>query len=401
MPAPLRFRLAVAFIDAVIALALTLGVVAALAEDLLPSSLGPTFATTVWLAYLAPDAFWGASPAKLAFGLRVRSANGEPAPARALFLRFFLKHNGVFIPLVLGFSGVAMEGVVAVIASVPALIVLAGVFLALRPEGRSLHDLLTRTAVFRARDLATSTPRRFALIGAFAGTALLVTVVSSFATTRRDEPLRRLVALVDARPDLTAWIGVGIEGAMHWCRVIRADGFSVYNECNAQVFTALNAPFVVAYPSGFPIDMNRVFRPLPDGVRMPEVSDAPVAESIALADLTEGNRLLDVTFARSPARPEDPEAFTVIATNVSEARLRVLRFGGYREAERGRFVLDSAFGRLFDEGEFREWYLDDDWLEPGESVSDPSAYGARPSLWAYFISKEGSDRELAAGGIAR
>lgn len=40
----------------------------------------------------------------------------------------------------------------------------------------------------------------------------------------------------------------------------------------------------------------------------------------------------------------------------------------------------------------------DGWISPGASVCDPSNYGSRSSLWAYFIELE-SGQKLWAGAV--
>jgi len=100
--------------------------------------------------YSLIEAFTGASPGKMALGLKVGLEDGRRAGAGAYARRWAIKYSGTILGLVGALPGLQVIGLVAPVAG---LIVLAGCFLALGDKRQALHDVAAKTAVFRKTDL--------------------------------------------------------------------------------------------------------------------------------------------------------------------------------------------------------------------------------------------------------
>lgn len=125
-------------------------------------------AILVLLAFATMEVVYGASPGKWAMRLTLAGEDQQPAARAMLLRRAVAKYAGFLLsafPIYLlamtgpygGFSwmpsymhdGFYLIGIVdAVIAGCAIILITAGCFRALRPDGRALHDLAAGTAVF-------------------------------------------------------------------------------------------------------------------------------------------------------------------------------------------------------------------------------------------------------------
>jgi uncharacterized RDD family membrane protein YckC len=117
------------------------------------------FAALVWtlaglgafvLLYSLIEAFTGASPGKMALGLKVGREDGRKAPPAVYAVRWAVKFSGSILGLVGAIPGLYIAGLLAPAAG---LVVFAGCFFALGDKRQALHDMAARTAVFRRTDL--------------------------------------------------------------------------------------------------------------------------------------------------------------------------------------------------------------------------------------------------------
>jgi hypothetical protein len=219
---------------------------------------------------------------------------------------------------------------------------------------------------------------------------------------RRDpgslSPGRRLAVLAAQRPDYLFFVGVQPATPARWGTVSRVTEDSVTVEGHGDVALAEVQAFMVAYPNGQIIDGELLDLPVPaglDGVAPSQESDADLLHQ---ADLKAGESYLRVRYGPSALRPRDRGHYSTTLTNVSQQRVRVLRFGGYTRSRRG-WELNTISGTFFSAEEFREWYGvgRDSWIGPGESVCDPNNYGSPPVLWAYYCQAEDGTRFLSGG----
>jgi hypothetical protein len=126
----------------------------------------------------------------------------------------------------------------------------------------------------------------------------------------------------------------------------------------------------------------------------------PVIEDVIFAtvewdELTAGKNWLDVSHQQDPARLDKPYYATSI-TNRSTEKIRIDRFGTYIQTGK-TLVLCSITGGFFSPQQFQEWYElgDSQWLEPGQTVTDPSTYSSRGVYWAYFGTSASGEKFVA------
>jgi hypothetical protein len=157
--------------------------------------------------------------------------------------------------------------------------------------------------------------------------------------------------------------------------------------------------YFVAYPSGALADYrcpNEL--PVPEWVRFPDDSGPPDRDRLTATDLKEGESHVRVEFGTSTSEPRSRHHYSTTLTNVSGKRVRVLKFAGYTKAGNA-FFLNTITSRFFTAEDFKEWYgQKGEWIEPGQSVSDPNNYGSPPVLWAYYCEAE-DGRKFLTGGI--
>lgn len=100
--------------------------------------------------YSLIEAFTGASPGKMALGLKVGLEDGRRAGTGTYARRWAIKYSSTLLGLLAALPGLHVVGLIAPVAGV---VVFAGCFLALGDKKQALHDVAARTAVFRKSDL--------------------------------------------------------------------------------------------------------------------------------------------------------------------------------------------------------------------------------------------------------
>jgi uncharacterized RDD family membrane protein YckC len=98
------------------------------------------------LLYFCFEIVLGATPGKLLMGIRIATDQATPAPYGKLLCRWAIKQSPFIVMLIASLThsnilfnaGLALAGVIA-----------AGTVTALRGDRRALHDVVTRTAVYR------------------------------------------------------------------------------------------------------------------------------------------------------------------------------------------------------------------------------------------------------------
>jgi len=157
---------------------------------------------------------------------------------------------------------------------------------------------------------------------------------------------------------------------------------------------------LVAYPNGEILTATGNVFPLPEGCRFLEHKE-PETDVLDMLKIEEGNRYLSITYAKSPSRNERGITYySTRITNVSQEPVRIDRYGGYVNIDE-KWTLHNASGAFYDSEQFLSWYgmtEGEEWIQPGESVCDPSNYGGIPAIWAYYFETQ-SGKKMVAGGL--
>ena len=125
-----------------------------------PAQLGDTLVsgmTGLWFAlfllmslYISIEAFTGASPAKMLFGIKIGNSDGTPAARKTLMARFLIKQPTLVSTLLAFLTSLSFFDTLGTILG---LIIFFGFFLTLGQSRQALHDKLSNTAVFRSDSL--------------------------------------------------------------------------------------------------------------------------------------------------------------------------------------------------------------------------------------------------------
>jgi uncharacterized RDD family membrane protein YckC len=138
--------------------------------DLNPVRLSATVGNVMWLAYSSLEWLAGRTPGKMLLRMKITADDGSPAARAQLFLRWAAKQSprifGVLdaitvtwaVRMLIAKSGLAVFyhepmnfKLARDVGELLAYIILFGFLLTLRANRRSLHDLLTGTAVYQSR----------------------------------------------------------------------------------------------------------------------------------------------------------------------------------------------------------------------------------------------------------
>lgn len=215
---------------------------------------------------------------------------------------------------------------------------------------------------------------------------------------RSVERQQRLERILRQRPELLAFVWMRGDARPGWLPVALAEG--------RPRFAASGA--AVERPSGI-----LLLYPRTRGVFHVEGGDPQVLpaggsylesrgrSALALARRRVGTGWpLEVGFAPSPIWPEGrSRCYETRLTNVAQEAVRVERFGGFRHGWL-RLRLHTVTGAWFSADEFRDWYDvkdDEGWIQPGETVADPTNY-AGPRSWWVYMGTTASGAKFIVGG---
>ena len=151
--------------------------------------------------------------------------------------------------------------------------------------------------------------------------------------------------------------------------------------------------FVVAYSNGEILDTEEVFGPLPEELFFVKSETEEKQHMINAEDLEAGKVFVEIEFGRCSSRPTEPCYYSTTLRNISEHKLRVIKFGAYSK-KGNQWTLNTITRSFFTDEQFNQWYAvdRDGWIKPGQEVMDPNNYGGPIALWAYYcVSDKGDD----------
>lgn len=196
--------------------------------------------------------------------------------------------------------------------------------------------------------------------------------------------------------DYQIYIGVPLDRPTQWIKALQnGDELLLQNEAIdlAQITT-----FIFAYQSGQIVSCELGNLGFPPGISGLEPTAGPRdSDVLTERDLQQGRLYVQITYGKSA---ESRTHYSTEVLNKSTGRLRVTKFGGYAPVRRGvGYKLSTVTGKYYSSEEFREWYGQTaDWLEPGQSATDPNNYGSPPMLWAYYCETD-DGHQFVAGEV--
>jgi hypothetical protein len=184
--------------------------------------------------------------------------------------------------------------------------------------------------------------------------------------------------------DYRIFVGVPPGQPKRWDEVFKLeDEMLMGADLRAYSIQAIHS-WVVAYAgTGEVVDGEGLFEPLPEGIISIIREANIVAPRFSSADLDNGRAMAQIRFGPSPTHPEKTAYYSTALTNISNTKFSCYAFGAYRRTIFG-FRLCNVTGALFSAGQFAEWYgvRRGGWIEPNETVCDPSNYGSN-CTWVY------------------
>jgi uncharacterized RDD family membrane protein YckC len=104
----------------------------------------------MYFIYYLIEGFTGYTLGKFILGIRVGTEDGKIAGTSVLIMRYLIKSSSTFISIISLFTGIEFLGTISTFCS---FILFVGCFLVLTENRQSIHDLLSKTAVYNKKDL--------------------------------------------------------------------------------------------------------------------------------------------------------------------------------------------------------------------------------------------------------
>jgi hypothetical protein len=203
---------------------------------------------------------------------------------------------------------------------------------------------------------------------------------------------KKFITYFQQQHEYKIFVGIPSPKPTEWEEVIQLEGDSV---CCAELkrykIDELRS-WVVAYSTtGEILDSEGLFDPLPAGVRSIMVQRDLHMPEFSAEDIRQGMQFVKIDYGASPTHPnKSGNYYSTRLTNISDKKIRCLCFGGF--AKHGKnFKLGTVTRSLYSANQFEEWYAvrRGGWIEPNESVCDPSNYGGGPNkYWVYYFETE-------------
>lgn len=229
------------------------------------------------------------------------------------------------------------------------------------------------------------------------GIALHGAAIPDPRSSARKLALARLQALMEERNDYQVFVVVREDGKRGWRAVKQLrEGKLVLEEGTLDIDEVRG--FVVAYSNGEILNRYAAFSPFPGNLHFFEESKSQRWDVLDPRTLLEGRKYIRITFGSAVAHRNESGHYSTTLTNLTDEKIRVVRFGAYGRGRFGIYRFDTVSGDYFTAQEFRDWYgVDaDGWIHPGQSVTDGNNYGEGDSYWVYECVTE-SGAEFAAG----
>ncbi|MBU1220691.1 hypothetical protein KKF34_17330 [Myxococcota bacterium] len=221
--------------------------------------------------------------------------------------------------------------------------------------------------------------------------ALCLAVITVIIVINRPRSSKKKNALLRSHlkegRDYRFFVGVPLKSPTKWMKVM-VNGQTLSLDGEDLNLNKINS-FLVAYPNGEVLSVQREFYPLPDGIHFVNYRKKPRKDILDLTTLEEGKKFVEITYGTSGSRPNQPGYYSTTIRNISAYRLRVIHFGAFTKSGLV-FRLNTITGDYFTADQFINWYgtPEDGWIAPNTSVSDPNNYGSGDGYWVYYFETE-------------
>jgi hypothetical protein len=160
---------------------------------------------------------------------------------------------------------------------------------------------------------------------------------------------------------------------------------------------------LIVYPTHEVMDGTNLFSPLPPGLTFLEPKTT--SKELLTLDSTQveyGKLVCRVSNGQFRKNSQGQQIYTTTLRNISGQRIRILKFAGFRRAEK-KYVLSTVTGDYYSTDQFIAWYAapQDGWISPGTQVADENNYGGSDGIWAYFGETEDGNHFIATAPIPK
>lgn len=144
--------------------------------------------------------------------------------------------------------------------------------------------------------------------------------------------------------------------------------------------------YCVCYASGEILEVYAIVKNLPEGAHWIEENEDLGFEKLDEdeVELNSKEIIIENSLNKKPCNV----TYETKITNMTGGKIYPIAFGGY--VKNGfKFELSNVVESAYSASQFRNWYgLQKDYIQNGESVSDPNNYGDGDSYWIYVFETE-------------
>ena len=147
--------------------------------------------------------------------------------------------------------------------------------------------------------------------------------------------------------------------------------------------------YCVLYPSGEILNISHNLLNIPEGAYWVEDNDILDFKELSESEVALNSNDVLINMKKSKY-PQSGYFITEIKNNLN-IKIFPIAFGGYIKRDE-KYILDNVINTVYSDIQFKNWYnCKNEYLSPGEIVSDPNNYGDNDCYWIYIFKTESGD----------
>ncbi len=201
----------------------------------------------------------------------------------------------------------------------------------------------------------------------------------------------------DKDRNCSVYIGMPLTAPTIWQKAKDFDNRRITLQDESKISVHDIVSYLVIYPNGEIRSYQKLFFPLPDGVRNLEtLKTEHIYYRFDPGELNSGTNVCRVTNDGFRLDNNQKSIFRTTLTNLSDQPIRILRFAAFVASGDQQYRLNNVSGDFYSRDQFAAWYVAaDGWIPAGKSVFDDANYGSGNGVWAYFGITKSGDKFVA------